>query len=190
MLIGGRSRRMGAPKQLLWLEGRSFLRRAVDALAPYVDEVVALGAGPLPDDARDLRTLPDPPGLAGPLAALSALVAEAPLATWIVIACDTPLVDAEAVGWLLDAWTAHSDAWALIPRASDRPQPLFAVYGPDAAGPIAELAGSDHPAPYRLARLPGVASPEVPPEIAGRLVNVNRPEDLRALGGEILHGEA
>jgi len=79
VLIGGSSRRMARPKHLLSLDGKLLLDRAVEALAPVVDEVVLLGAGELPASQAGRARLPDPPGTTGPLAGLGKVVS-----TWVL----------------------------------------------------------------------------------------------------------
>jgi len=72
VLVGGRSRRMRTPKQLLSHGGVPLAAHAVEAMRPHVEQVVLAGSGPVPDQLRDLQQLRDPPGVAGPLAGVLA----------------------------------------------------------------------------------------------------------------------
>jgi len=183
VLLGGASSRMGRPKQLLELAGTSFLERVVAAVSGRASQVVLLGAGPVPEACAALLRLPDPPGPAGPLAGLLAALRWAPAATWIVAACDLPLFDAAAVGWLLDR--RAPGRWAVLPRSpSGRLEPLAAIYEPQARPLLERLAASGDAAPRHLAEHAKVVTPETPGAIAAALCNVNTAAELEALRRE------
>ncbi len=84
LLTGGASRRMGAPKATLELDGERLADRAARALASVCEPVLEIGPGYT--DLRSARE--DPPG-AGPLAALvagtAALSTTGPV---VLLACD------------------------------------------------------------------------------------------------------
>lgn len=182
VLMGGESRRMGQPKQLLTWRGLTFLERVAAAVTPHVDRLFLLGAGPTPPACDTLARLPDAPvaGGRGPLAGLLAATRHAPDAAWLVVACDLPQLDAVAVAWLVAQRRAA--VAAVLPRGpAGFVEPLFAIYEP-AAGPLlADLAARGVRAPSRLDGHPGVATPPLPPAVAATLRNVNLPEDLAAL---------
>ena len=180
LLVGGSSSRMGRPKQLLEHRGRSFAAIARAALQQLVDRTVVLGAGPLPDDAGGALRLPNPPGLAGPMAGLLAALRWAPGAVWVVAACDLPLVTPEAVAWLLSQ--RRPGVRAILPIGpGGRVEPLLAVYEPRAREAVEELAAGGALAPRHLRAIPGVHSPPVPAGLASAWRNVNTPADLAAL---------
>ena len=171
---------MGRAKQLLVLEGRSFLARVAAALGPEVDQVVLLGAGELPPDAPPLERLADLPGLSGPLAGMLAAFAWRPEAAWIFAACDLPLLTPAAVAWLRGRRRAGTVA--VLPRCGGRGvEPLFALYEPAARPRLVALAGDSDASLQRLAAEPGVATPTPPGGLRAAWRNVNTPEDLAAL---------
>jgi len=180
VLLGGASSRMGRPKQLLELGGRTFLERVVGAVSGTATEVVLLGAGELPAACSGLARLPDPPDLAGPLAGLLAAQRWAPQATWLIAACDLPLLDGDAVAWLLGQRTPGR--WAVLPRTADgRLEPLAAVYEPQARPLLEGLAARGVVAPRRIAEHAKVATPQIPGSVERALRNVNTSTDLGAL---------
>lgn len=181
VLIGGSSRRMARPKHLLSLDGKLLLDRAVEALAPVVDEVVLLGAGELPASQAGRARLPDPPGTTGPLAGLLAGLRWAPEACWVVAACDLPLLEPEAVRWLVGQ--RRPGRWAVLPHTGKGVEPLLALYEPQTLRELEALAATGVLAPRRLAELDNVATPEPPPELLRCWFNANSPEDLLELGG-------
>jgi molybdopterin-guanine dinucleotide biosynthesis protein A/molybdopterin-guanine dinucleotide biosynthesis protein len=180
VLVGGGSTRMGRAKPLLELEGVTFLERVVSALAPHVTEVVLAGAGPVSPRCRSLRRLPDPPGLAGPLAGLLAAMRWAPAASWAVVACDLPRLDRDAVAWLIDQ--RRPGVWAVLPAGpGGKLEPLAAVYEPQARHRLERLAASGARAPRLIAAGPKVSTPSPPRRIAGGFRNVNTPDELAAV---------
>ena len=183
VLVGGASRRMGRPKQLLELGGRTFLERTVDSLAPHADRVVLLGAGPVPPGAADLPRLPDPPGLGGPLAGILGAMRWAPDATWLVAGCDQPLISPAAVAWLLDQ--RRPGTWSVMPRlGAAGVEPLLAVYDARARTLLEAMAATGHLAPSELASHPRTHSPRPDGEISRAWRNVNTPEELERLRRE------
>ena len=199
VLIGGASRRMGEPKQLLRFRGRTLLETATAALAPHVAGLALLGAGPVPAAAAALPRLADAPlpegsggereqadaerapAGAGPLAGLLAALRWRPDAAWVFAPCDLPWIASEAVAWLL-AQRAPA-RWAVLPRPSpDGPvHPLFALYEPAARAVLEELAAAGRRAPRFAAEHPRVAVVPVPPPLARCWRGVATRDDLAAL---------
>lgn len=195
LLVGGASRRMGTPKQLLEVGGVTLAERAAAALRPHVSGLVALGAGELPPSLDGVERLPDaaldgdrggPP--AGPLAGMLAALRWRPEAAWVVVPCDLPAVEPAAVEWL--AGQRQPGIWAVLPRLGDGPpEPLLALYEPEARGLLEALAAAPAAgrAPHRLAGDPRVATPRVPAALARCWAGVNTPEELagfeRGAGG-------
>ena len=196
LLVGGRSSRMGRPKQLLNFRGRPLgwivaqaLRGALskragptDAAGANFARVVALGSGVLPDLLAGLQRLPDPPDIAGPMAGLLAGHRWAPSAAWMVAACDHPWLTAEDLRWL--AAQRRPGAWAIIPRQPDgHPCPTLALYEPQALTTLERLALALPRLDMRLAALcehPRTLLIDPPPQSGRGWINVNTPEEFSA----------
>lgn len=180
VLLGGASSRMGRAKHLLELGGRTFLERVTEAVSTCIDSVLLLGAGELPDTCSQLLRLPDPPGLAGPLAGLLAAQRWAPECAWLVVACDLPLIDRDAIEWIVEQ--RGPGRWAVMPRAAGgRLEPLAAVYEPQSRPLLERLAAVGGAAPRRLADHAKTATPDAPARVQATLRNFNTPEDLESL---------
>jgi molybdopterin-guanine dinucleotide biosynthesis protein A len=173
MLFGGGSTRMGEPKHLLHAGGVTWLERAAQTIAPFVEQVVLLGGGEIPAGLRSLAVLPDVVDKRGPLAGMLAAMRWRPWATWLFAACDLPDLSADAVRWLLG--TRAPGVWATLPRLSgaEGVEPLLAHYDFRAA-PLLENCR----APSELTRLSQVLTPAPPAEIADAWRNVNTPAEL------------
>jgi molybdopterin-guanine dinucleotide biosynthesis protein MobB len=172
ILIGGRSRRMGRPKQFIETEGRTWAERAAEALFGHVEQVCLLGAGAAPPSLAACPRLPDVPEAAGPAAGMLAALRWRPQATWLFAACDMPGITGEAVAWLLEQ--RRPGRWAVLPRkSSGQLEPLFAWYD-SRMRRILEAAGR----PIRLGDHPKVFSPSVPADLESAWRNLNTPRDL------------
>jgi len=194
LLIGGKSSRMGRPKHLLPLaDGSLWLERTAALLRPRVAGVVLVGAGEIPASLAALPHLEDAPsahglaqGLAqGPLAGIVAAFHFRPQASWLVLACDMPLLSEAALDWLLAA--REPGDWAVMPRLAEdaRPQPLFAWYGHE-CGPLFEkrlALGAMRL--HDLAAHPRIRSPLVPASLAEAWRNVNTLAELAALNDSL-----
>lgn len=125
VLCGGESTRMGEPKALIEVDGRSMAGRAVDALRAIGAEVVLVGGDPR--WARDLGVdhVPDRWPGEGPLGGLATAVLDGPGADGtrddvvVVVACDQPWLDAPALAALVAALDDRPQAGAAAPRTPD-----------------------------------------------------------------------
>ncbi|MCK6483108.1 MAG: molybdenum cofactor guanylyltransferase [Phycisphaerae bacterium] len=180
VLVGGASSRMGRPKALIELHGHTFLQRVVDALKPRFGSIVLLGDGQVPPACSALHRLADITDTKGPLAGMLAAMRETPHAAWLFVACDTPLLSAEAVAWMVAQ--RRSVAAAVLPRrGSDPPEPLPGIYEPAARERLESLLRAGRPSPRPLAGDADVLCPPVPDALLRCWRNVNTPEDLAAL---------
>ncbi len=183
LLVGGASVRMGSPKPLVEVEGRTLAEAVHDALEARVDRVVLLGEGGVAARLRHLPRLPDAPGVVGPLAGILAALRWAPRAAWLIAACDLPFVTRAAVEWLLDQ--RRPGRRGVVPLMEPgKLEPLLAVYEPHAAPAAEALAVSGRPGPHRLGSVPGFSTPEIPRYLRRAWWNVNTPGDLEGPGAE------
>ncbi len=180
VLVGGRSSRMGRPKQLLEHGGRPIVDRVAAAVHGRLGDPVLLGSGAVPETLAAHRRLPDAPGLAGPMAGLMAALRWAPNAAWLMVACDQPLISEAAVDWLVGQ--RRPGRWAILPRLGDGPvEPFLAVYEPQVLGLLEGLARSGKLGPWRLAEQANVHCPAPPEELIRSWRNVNTPEEFDRL---------
>jgi molybdopterin-guanine dinucleotide biosynthesis protein A len=182
ILIGGKSSRMGTPKHLIRdAQGRTWLEKTLAVLQPMVDGLVVAGGGRLPPSLESTPRLLDLPGVAGPMTGILAAMRWQPLVSWLVVACDMPLVSEEAARWLLSG--RRPGCWGRVPVAagSDRLEPLFAWYDFRAAHLFEEQL---HRGNWRLGEAAGhhrLEQPVIPAGLAYAWVNVNTPQQLAAL---------
>jgi molybdenum cofactor guanylyltransferase len=188
VLAGGRSRRMGADKASLALDGATLLQRCVDRLTPVVDQLVLVGAPgrPLPAVASDLpiHVVEDPVEGEGPLMGIAVGLATATAPVAVVVAVDMPLLE-PALLRLLASRIDETHRW-VIPIADGRPQPLCSAFATDALEVVRAHFEAGDRAPMAVAtdlhayRMPAEEWTAADPE--GRsFLNVNTPEELATL---------
>jgi molybdopterin-guanine dinucleotide biosynthesis protein A len=183
VLVGGASTRMGRSKSMLRFEGMTFAERVVAAVRERVERIVLLGDGPAPSMPPDVIRLPDVPGLGGPLAGILAGLRWAGEVCWLVVACDLPMLRAEAVDWLLGQ--RRPGRWAVLPRITpSRAEPLAALYEPESRMLLEKLVARGCRAPRQLVGDPAVHTPTPPPSLRECWANVNTPEELKRLAAD------
>ena len=192
VLAGGEGRRFGGPKGDALVAGTSMAARAVQALGPWVEEVVVVSSRPL--EHPPARVVPDRVSGAGPLGGLDAALAEAAAAGLdgvVLLACDLPLVSPEVVGAVVDSL---GDAPAVAPaREPGGVEPLCAVYRVG-VHPVVEahLRGPDRSLHALFRDVGGVVVPEesLGDQASGAFLNVNSPSDRDRAEDELSRQEA
>lgn len=182
VLAGGAGRRMGAPKPLLPLGGRTLIEHAAAAMEPLVSGIIVVT-----NDAEALAFLGLPtvgdaePGR-GPLMGLYSGLLACPTPYALAAACDAPFMQPA----LMEALIARRrpDAMAL-PETGDGPQPMPGVYSTALAPGIAALLESGRAAMRDLVAagpvelLPKDAVQALDPD-GWTFRDVDTPEDLAA----------
>ena len=126
VLIGGKSRRMGCPKHLIQKNGKTWIQRTVELLEQTTSQVAIVGGE---SEMANCVHLADVPDLRGPMAGVLAAMRWAPHISWLVVACDLPLLSVPSLEWLLS--TRAPGVWATLPRLQGpgrRIEPLLAHY--------------------------------------------------------------
>ena len=192
VLAGGRSRRMGKPKESLPFLGTSLLGRTVETLMLCTHPVLVVAR----DSAQDLPPLPlecdvtfdrEPEG--GPLYAfatgLRAVAGQCDAV--FVSSCDMPFLHERVVHWLA---TEIGDAALAIPSVEGVLQPLAALYRTSVAEEVERLLAEGERSLRSVAErvstrvLDEAAIDRLDPT-RKFLRNVNQPEDYEAAVREI-----
>jgi molybdopterin-guanine dinucleotide biosynthesis protein A len=125
VLAGGHSRRMGADKALIELDGQSLLQRALAVAGAVANGVWIVGSKE--KFATFGSVIEDEFGNQGPLAGIHAALRASTLDLNVILAVDTPFVEGRLVDYLLGQ-ARKGTAVVTAPRAGGRWQPLCAVY--------------------------------------------------------------
>jgi molybdopterin-guanine dinucleotide biosynthesis protein A len=181
VLAGGRSSRMREDKAALTIRRRPQLELAFELLAPFVSRTWVS----VREDQRDdpLRAafpqIVDGPGAEGPIAGLIAAQAAHPEATWLVVACDLPLLDATTLSRLLAGRDSGRLATAFRSAGDGLPEPLCAIYEPASREAILHFVASGISCPRKFLIRHDVAL--LAPASPLALANANTPEELAAV---------
>jgi molybdopterin-guanine dinucleotide biosynthesis protein A len=191
ILAGGRSVRMGQPKELLPFDGQPLLTRIAGTLAAATKPVVVVARGgdqrlpPLPDG---VHVVADEQPDGGPLWGLCTglrfvrsrglLVDEDAV---FVTGCDAPFVRGTFAAWLA---AQMGDAMAVVPEVGGELQPLCACYRVGVLPAVEDLLAHDGRSPRALATaVPTriLAEAEFAASDAGLLSveNVNTPDEYQ-----------
>jgi len=149
VLAGGKSLRMGQDKGMIrWHDKaqRYYVADLLKAFCPAVyiscrpEQQDGIGAGywPLPDHQTDL----------GPLSGVMAAFQHNHDCAWLVVACDLPLIDAEAISHLIIHRNSNVLATAYKNPLDGLPEPLITIWEP-AAFPVLQEAISEGNASLR-----------------------------------------
>lgn len=177
LLIGGKSTRMGTPKSLLKIKGKTLVARSFDTLSAFTGNTVLLGSGQLPKSLLSADRLSDIPGLKGPMAGMLSAFRWSPHSAWIISSVDMPLMHKDAWEWLLSQ--RKSGIWAVLPkiRGSKGVETAGAVYEPMIFEHIESLAGNGNAKLQDIAAHPKVITPIIPNSLVEAWKNVNTPAD-------------
>lgn len=180
VLVGGKSRRMGADKAVLAVGELSLIQRVVGALREVADELLLVGttdsryAG-LGDVLVD-DLVPD----AGPLAGIYTALSAMRHSLCLVVACDMPFLNVDLLRYMLH----ESTGWdVVVPRRREGLEPLHAVYAHSCLNSIEHMLEERNLCPLDLFPIVRVRYLEAR-ELASRdpggvsFTNVNGPHEL------------
>lgn len=189
IMAGGESRRMGRDKAALELDGKTLLDGLIDEALAAGDTVAVIGRTGERDDVTWLED--EQTGL-GPIGGLKTALTHLDRPV-VLVACDMPRVDRDALAWLIDAFTSESglpgsDGRARCPGSDGvavtrdgQLEPLFSVYSPNVLPLIAERIAHDRLSVRRLIEAGDFEQIEAPAGVADKLTNVNTPEEFERL---------
>lgn len=180
VLAGGKSRRMGRDKALIEHGGESQLARAARLLEGHVKQVYVSTSADQADDAERRRypQIIDRYTDMGPLAGILSAMDEQPDASWLVLACDMPAVDAATITELLTHSDTENPVVAYSSSYDGLPEPLCALYKPSARRIIDDFVARNVHCPRKILIEAGTLLLEQPSPHA--LDNLNSPADLEA----------
>lgn len=176
ILVGGGSTRMGVDKAGMSLDDSTMARRAAERIRPAVQQIALVGRCPNIADIPAVVRLEDFPAARGPMAGILAALEHDSACDWLVLACDMPLADVEAIHWLAGCRT--SDAAATLGRLPDceYPEPLLAIYSRLALPVLrAAVARRDHAMHRAIKQMPARIH-AIPESLARQWLNINTPQ--------------
>lgn len=133
VLSGGKSTRMGEDKGLIYyheLPQREHLYRLLDEVCDRT--FLSVRRDQLNEIPKNFETIIDKNLYKGPYNGLLSAHIEYPEVAWLVLACDLPLLDKEALLELIDSRDCGKMASAFANVENPLPEPLCAIWEPEA----------------------------------------------------------
>jgi molybdopterin-guanine dinucleotide biosynthesis protein A len=133
VLSGGKSTRMGTDKGLIEYHGVPQREYLYDLLSEVCDETfISLREEQADELPATMKTIVDLNEYKGPYNGLLSAHKKHPEAAWLVLACDLPLMDLEALKELIEQRDNTKQATAFALKENPLPEPLCAIWEPHA----------------------------------------------------------
>lgn len=125
ILSGGKSNRMGSDKGLLLFNKKPFMQHSIDALKPFVNDIIIV-SNHKDHDVFGLKRIEDVMKNAGPLAGLYSGLHQSKTDYNLVLSCDIPLINTSILQRLVDA--IDDDSEIIQIESHGKTMPLIALY--------------------------------------------------------------
>lgn len=133
VLSGGKSTRMGTDKGLIKYHGVPQREYLYDLLSQVCEETfLSLREEQEAELPSGMETIVDLNEFRGPYNGLLSAHKKYPEAAWLVLACDLPLMDLEALKELISQRDSAKQATAFALKENPLPEPLCAIWEPHA----------------------------------------------------------
>ncbi|SMO44091.1 molybdopterin-guanine dinucleotide biosynthesis protein A [Chryseobacterium rhizoplanae] len=177
VLAGGKSLRMGNPKDKINWHGKEQRYYAADLLAPFCENVfISCRQDQLEHFDTDYNALTDTFLNMGPFGGiLSALRAQRDKA-WLVVACDLPLLDKNSLEFLIRSRDAEKAATTYESPFDGLPEPLITIWEPKSYPLLLNFLGLGNTCPRKV--LMNSDTLILKPNNPDALMNVNTPEEM------------
>lgn len=144
VLAGGQSSRMGTDKGLIAYHGRPHREYLYDMLLELCEDVyMSIQAEQRKDIISSYKTIADRDKYSGPFNGLQSAHESFPEVAWLVVATDLPLLGKKDLQQLIAARDPEKMATAFASRESEQPEPLCAIWEPQALKKVQDYIESE-----------------------------------------------
>ena len=173
VLTGGKSSRMGMPKDQINWNGKEQRFFAADLLRNFCQEVYISCRTEQFVETVGYKFLPDVVSNIGPIGGILSAMPLDPEKAWLVVACDLPLLNFETLNYLVNNRDHLKFATAFKDRNSNFPEPLAAIWEPQGYSEVLEAVRRQKFSPRNILKNNEILLLESPfPDV---LMNVNTP---------------
>ena len=130
VLVGGKSLRMGIDKSTMLWHGIEQRYYVANMLSAFCDEVFISCRTEQATQITNYPTIPDTYKGLGPYGAILSAFKSYPDKTWLVVACDLPLLDTETLQQLISNRDAGKIATTFESPYDGLPEPLITIWEP------------------------------------------------------------
>lgn len=184
VLAGGKSQRMGSPKDKMNWHGKEQRYFAADLLTPFCDEVfISCRQDQLENFDPNYNALTDTFLNMGPFGGILSALRSKRDTAWLVVACDLPLLDEKSLEFLIENRNIEKAATTYESPFDGLPEPLITIWEPKSYPLLINFLGSGITCPRKV--LINSDTLILKPGNPDSLMNVNTPED-REKAQEIL----
>ncbi|MGI9583824.1 NTP transferase domain-containing protein [Chryseobacterium sp. RRHN12] len=177
VLAGGKSQRMGNPKDKINWHGKEQRYYAADLLAPFCDEVfISCRQDQLEHFNPNYNALTDTFLNMGPFGGILSALRTQRDAAWLVVACDLPLLDKKSLEFLIENRNIEKAATTYESPFDGLPEPLITIWEPKSYPLLLNFLGSGITCPRKV--LINSDTLILKPGNPDSLMNVNTPEDV------------
>lgn len=178
VLAGGKSERMGKDKGLINYHGapqREYLYHLLDGFT----EQTFMSCRPEQVEAfeDEFRTLPDSISGLGPFGAIVSAFRAFPNHAWLVVACDIPLLDQNAILQLLQERNPSKIATTFYNEETKFPDPLVTIWEPKSYQKLLHFLALGYSCPRKV--LINSHTQVIVPQNQEALLNANSPEEYQ-----------
>lgn len=185
VLIGGKSRRMGRPKEDLHYHDKIQKEFVGDLLSRFCCETFYSVA--FDDNQKDesYPVIKDVEADLGPLGGVLSAFVKDRHSAWMVVACDLPYVDSDTLSLLLESRDPNKFATCFYNQETNSPEPLISIWEPKAYKVICDYKEEGELSPRKI--LLDADANFIPIADARKLRNVNTPEEREAVEDFLKH---
>jgi len=184
ILAGGKSIRMGFDKGAINIYGKEQRYYVADMLKPYCNEVFISCRADQQQEVDSLYpAIPDTFTGLGPLGAILSAFREKPDSALLVVACDLPLLDADAIQYLITNRNVSTIATAYESGFDGLPEPLITIWEPKSYPQLLAFLAQGYSCPRKVLINSDITLLKAPNPVA--LTNVNTPEDMEKIKREL-----
>jgi molybdopterin-guanine dinucleotide biosynthesis protein A len=187
VLSGGQSSRMGQDKSLIAYHGQPQRTHLYTLLQGVCSEVfLSVRAGQAEEIPAEYAVIADALPIRGPFNGILSAMQQHPHAGWLVIACDMPLVTAKTLQTLVVERDNGKTATAYALQGSDLPEPLLAIWEPEAYTPALAFVQTGKTCPRKF--LLNADTKLLHPAQDEELYNANHPDEHAYILQKLTHG--
>ncbi|MDF2475454.1 MAG: hypothetical protein K0S24_937 [Sphingobacterium sp.] len=184
VLVGGKSQRMGIPKEKIQWYDKEQCYYLVDLLKAYCKTVyISCRAEQEVEMSNKLegdqiyKFLPDVYANIGPLGGILTAFDLEPNRAWLVLACDMPLIDSATIDFLIQRRDSKKIATAFTNPLNGLPEPLCTIWEPKGYAILKQLIAQNKLSPRQALIQQQVSL--IGPRDANILTNVNTQDEAR-----------
>jgi molybdopterin-guanine dinucleotide biosynthesis protein A len=127
-MAGGKSSRMGTDKSFIKLSGKPMVEHVLEKVRDLGDELIIISNRPNQYKHLAIPTYADLIPDKGPLGGLYTALYRSSRPSVLIVACDMPWLNRRLLNYMI---SIRMQADAIVPRWTDHPEPLHAIYSKD-----------------------------------------------------------